>query len=241
MDRKKILSQVTEAAKTAKSKVPFDIYTVVKAASHVPMKGLLSLDVSGVENVPTTGPVILAANHRSFTDSIFIPYVLKRKVVFVAKAEYFDSVKTRWIFKATGQIPVRRDGGDAAVRALLSAKEVLDRGEIFAIYPEGTRTRDGFIHRGHTGVARLAIDSNAALIPIGLVGTENVQATNEKFPRFGKKVGIHFGEPINVHKYRDALDSGLALRNLTDELMYEIFRLCNYGYVDTYSPRSSTA
>lgn len=195
----------------------------------------MSLDVTGLENVPLEGPLILAANHRSFTDSIFIPYVVKRKVVFVAKAEYFDSIKTRWIFKATGQIPVRRDGGTAAVRALAAAREVLDRDEAFCIYPEGTRTRDGFIHRGHTGVARLALDSGAALVPVGLVGTEHVQATDEKFPRFGKKVGIHFGPPINVEKYKDASDKSLALRNLTDELMYEIFTLCGYGYIDTYA------
>ncbi len=232
---------MTKTLKSATSKVPLDIYTVAKTVSHLPMKGLLSLDVSGLDNVPKSGPVILAANHRSFTDSLFIPYVVKRKVTFVAKAEYFDSAKTRWIFKATGQIPLRRDGGSSSAGALLAAKDVLSDGGVFAIYPEGTRTRDGFLHRGHTGVARLALDTNAVLIPVGLVGTEHVQSPEEKLPRFGKRVGIHFGEPINVSKYQNEKDSSLALRNLTDELMYEIHSLCGYGYIDNYSITSRTA
>ncbi len=198
------------------------------------MKGLFNTEVTGLENIPETGPVIIASNHRSFIDSIFLPYVIPRKLTFVAKAEYFDSIKTRWFFKATGQIPLRRDSSSSGAGALLSAKDVLEAGEVFGIYPEGSRTRDGFLHRGHTGVARLALDTNAALIPVGLIGTEHVQSTDEKLPRFGKKVEVHIGKPINVDKYRDESDSRLALRSLTDELMYEIFCLCNYGYVDTY-------
>lgn len=199
------------------------------------MRGLYNVDVTGLENIPDDGPVILAANHRSFMDSLFIPYVVSRKVTYIAKAEYFDSAKTRWFFTATGQIPIRRDGGSASAGALLSARDVLVRGEVFGIYPEGTRTRDGFIHRGHTGVARLAIDTDAVLVPIGLRGTEHVQATDEKIPRVGKKVHIDVGTPINVSKYKNESDSRLALRSLTDELMFEIFSLCGYGYVDTYA------
>lgn len=198
------------------------------------MKGLFNTEINGLENIPESGPAILASNHRSFIDSIFIPYVIPRKVTFVAKAEYFDSVKTRWFFKATGQIPIRRDSSSSGAGALLSAKEVLESGELFGIYPEGSRTRDGFLHRGHTGVARLAFDSGAPLIPIGLIGTEHVQSTDEKIPRFGKKVIVNIGTPINVEKYREISDTKLALRNLTDELMYEIFCLCGYSYVDTY-------
>lgn len=215
-------------------KVDLDVYKVVKAVSIGPMKGLFNTEISGLENIPDSGPVIVAANHRSFIDSIFLPYVIPRKVTFIAKAEYFDSIKTRWFFKATGQIPVRRDSTGSGLGALASAKEILDNGEIFGIYPEGSRTRDGFLHRGHTGVARLAIDTDALLIPIGLIGTEHVQSTDEKIPRLGKRVKVNIGKPINVQKYRDMSDTRLALRNLTDELMYEIFCLCNYGYVDTY-------
>lgn len=198
------------------------------------MKGLFDTVVTGLENIPETGPVIVASNHRSFIDSIFIPFVIPRKVTFIAKAEYFDSAKTRWFFKATGQIPVRRDSSSSSLGALASAKDILDKGGVFGIYPEGSRTRDGFLHRGHTGVARLALDTEATLIPVGIRGTENVQATNERLPRLGKRVEINIGSPIQVDRYRDVNDSRLALRNLTDELMYEIFLLCRYGYVDSY-------
>jgi 1-acyl-sn-glycerol-3-phosphate acyltransferase len=234
LDKKSISSRFAKASSSLKGKANLDLYNVVKTVSTVPMKGLFNTEINGLENIPETGPVIIAANHRSFIDSIFLPFVIPRKLTFVAKAEYFDSIKTRWFFKATGQIPIRRDSSSSGAGALLSAKEILDAGEVFGIYPEGSRTRDGFLHRGHTGVARLALDSQAVLIPVGLIGTENVQSTNEKIPRFGKKVTVNIGKPINVEKYRNESDKKLALRNLTDELMYEIFELCKYGYVDTY-------
>jgi 1-acyl-sn-glycerol-3-phosphate acyltransferase len=235
LDKKSFFSAVANTSKKVRSKVNIDLYDAVKLASTLPMKGLFATEVTGLENIPHDGPVIVAANHRSFIDSIFIPYVIPRRVTFVAKAEYFDSAKTRWFFNATGQIPLRREGGDSAAGALLAAADVLERGDVFGIYPEGTRTRDGFLHRGHTGVARLAIESHAALIPIGLIGTEHIQSRDEKLPRLGKKVEVHIGEPINVDKYRNATDQRLALRSLTDELMYEIYQLCKYDYVDTYS------
>lgn len=241
-DPKHLASQGKKYAKSTKDAITkkvsdsdVDLYSIIKAGAYLPMKGLFSLTVTGAENVPEIGPVILAANHRSFVDSLFIPHVLKRKVTFVAKAEYFDSPKTRWIFEATNQIPLRRGSGTSGRDALGAAKEVLEQGGVFAIYPEGTRTRDGFMHRGHTGVARLAIETGATLIPVGLIGTEHVQSREEKVPRFGKKVELHFGKPIDITKYQDTTDSGIAYRNLTDELMYEIFDLCNYGYVDTYA------
>ena len=155
------------------------------------------------------GAVILAANHRSFMDSMLIPHVVKRRVTFVAKAEYFDSIKTRWFFKSTGQIPVRRDSLNSATGALEAAKGVLENGGVFAIYPEGTRTRDGFLHKGHTGVARLAIETDAVIIPVGIVGTENVQDVHEKLPRVGKKISIHFGN-YDVKRLEEVCD------NITD-------------------------
>jgi 1-acyl-sn-glycerol-3-phosphate acyltransferase len=234
LDKSKIFDSISKKTNKIRSKSDLDLYKVVKAAGTVPMKGLFNTEINGLENIPQTGPAILASNHRSFIDSIFIPYVIPRKVTFVAKAEYFDSIKTRWFFKATGQIPIRRDSSSSGAGALLSAKEILEAGEIFGIYPEGSRTRDGFLHRGHTGVARIAIDTGAPLIPIGLIGTEHVQSTDEKVPRIGKKVIINIGTPIDVEKYLNSSDTKLALRNLTDELMYEIFCLCGYSYVDTY-------
>lgn len=229
-----MVSRASKATKKISSKVDVDLYKVFKTVGTAPMKGLFNTEINGQENIPEHGPVIIAANHRSFIDSIFLPYVIDRKVTFIAKAEYFDSIKTRWFFKATGQIPIRRDSTGSSVGALASAREILGRGEVFGIYPEGSRTRDGFLHRGHTGVAQLALDTDAILLPVGLIGTENVQATGERVPRLGKKVTVNIGKPINIQKYRDINDKRLALRNLTDELMYEIFCLCNYGYVDTY-------
>jgi len=238
LDKKKIfspLNKVKEKSKSLTSKVDFDLYDAAKLMGALPFKGLFNIDVTGLENIPETGPVILAANHRSFMDSMFIPHVLKRRVTFVAKQEYFDSIKTRWIFKSTGQIPVRRDSANSGLGALEAAKEVLKDGGVFVIYPEGTRTRDGFLHRGHTGVARLALETDATVIPVGLIGTEHVQDVHEKVPRVGKKIEVHFGKPINVDKYKSDDDAKLVLRNLTDEIMYEIFSLSKYGYVDSYA------
>lgn len=236
MDKKSFFDKATAATKNLRRKSSkIDAYKTIKALGALPMKGLYNTDVTGRQNIPKSGPVIIAANHRSFIDSIFLPYVIGRKITFVAKAEYFDSFKTRWFFSATGQIPLRRDSSSSSEGALSSAKEILDQGGVFGIYPEGTRTRDGFLHRGHTGVARLALETKAALIPVGLIGTEHVQSRDEKVPRIGKKVEVHIGQQINIEKYHDLDDSRMALRNLTDELMYEIFKLCGYGYVDTYS------
>src|SRR6185436_6102865 len=128
-------------------------------------RGLYRVKVSGRANVPKTGPVILAANHRSFLDSLFLPLVIGRRVTFVAKAEYFDSKKTAWFFRGVGQIPIRREGGSASEGALAAATDVLDGDGVFGIYPEGTRTRDGFTHRGHTGAARLAMRTGAPIVP----------------------------------------------------------------------------
>jgi 1-acyl-sn-glycerol-3-phosphate acyltransferase len=211
------------------------LYWVMKALLTPMLRGLYRIRVSGRENVPSDGPVILAANHRSFLDSLFLPLVVGRRVTFVAKAEYFDSKKTAWFFRGVGQIPIRREGGNASEGALAAATDVLERGGVFAIYPEGTRTRDGFTHRGHTGVARLALRTGAPVVPVGLVGTEECQPVNRKLPRLFRKVQIRFGAPIPAARYAEDAE-GLALRQLTDELMFEIVQLCgSYEYRDTYA------
>ena len=195
--------------------------------------------VEGKEHVPTRGPVILAANHRSFLDSIFIPLTVRRRVTFVAKAEYFDDPKTAWFFRGVGQIPIRREGGSASDRALDAAMDVLRAGKVFGIYPEGTRTRDGLLHRGHTGVARLALRSGAPIVPIGLIGTDEVQPVDRKMPRLFRRVTVRFGEPLDPARYSDAEVEHLALRELTDEVMYEIGQLSGYEYVDTYATKKA--
>jgi 1-acyl-sn-glycerol-3-phosphate acyltransferase len=195
--------------------------------------------VEGRENIPRRGPVIIASNHRSFLDSIFLPYVLPRRVTFVAKAEYFDDPKTAWFFRGVGQIPIRREGGSASERALASATEVLESGGVFGIYPEGTRTRDGFLHRGHTGVARLSLRTGTPIVPVGLIGTDEVQPIDSKMPRLFRRVTVRFGEPLDPGRFGDFDQEHLALRELTDEVMYEIGQLSGYEYVDTYATKKA--
>jgi len=215
------------------------LYWVIKAVLTPILWVTYRISVEGREHLPASGPVILAANHRSFLDSIFIPLLMKRRVTFVAKAEYFDDKKTAWFFRGVGQIPIRREGGSASDRALASAAEVLERGGVFGIYPEGTRTRDGYLHRGHTGVARLALATDAPLVPVGLVGTDECQPTNAKLPRLFRRVKIRFGTPLNLGRYRGQEHDRLVLRDVTDELMYEIRQLSGYVYVDTYATKKA--
>src|SRR5437763_3880419 len=146
-------------------------YWVLKAILTPLLRFFYRVRAEGLEHVPRTGPVILAGNHISFCDSIFLPLVLRRRVTFVAKAEYFDDPKTAWFFRAVGQIPVKREGGSASAGALAAASDVLRDGQLFGIYPEGTRSPDGRLHKGKTGVARLAIANNVPIIPVAMVGT----------------------------------------------------------------------
>lgn len=194
--------------------------------------------VEGASQIPATGPVVLAPNHVSFLDSFFLPLVVRRRVTFVAKAEYFDSWKTAWFFRAVGQIPMRREGGSASERALAAARDVLESGGVLGIYPEGTRSPDGRLYRGHTGVARLAIGCRVPVVPVGLVGTSEVQHPGSNLPRPFKQVTVRFGPPLDVSRYEraDAADP-MALRVLTDELMFEIRTLTTQEYIDRYAKR----
>src|SRR5687768_2601961 len=213
------------------------LYWVMKVVLTPLLRGLYRVKVQGRANVPTKGPVILAANHRSFLDSLFLPLVIGRRVTFVAKAEYFESKKTAWFFRGVGQIPIRREGGSASEGALMAATEVLESGGVFGIYPEGTRTRDGYTHRGHTGVARLALKTGAPIVPVGMIGTDECQPINRKLPRLFRTVRIKFGAPLPAERYVEDSE-GLALRSLTDELMFEIVQLCEmYEYRDTYATK----
>jgi 1-acyl-sn-glycerol-3-phosphate acyltransferase len=213
------------------------LYWIVKALLTPFIRVFVRVRVEGRQHIPRRGAVILASNHRSFLDSIFIPLVMRRRVTFVAKAEYFDDPKTAWFFRSCGQIPIRREGGSASERALDSATEVLRAGKVFAIYPEGTRTRDGLLHRGHTGVARLALRCNVPIVPIGLIGTDDVQPVDSRMPKLFRVVTIRFGEPVDPARYAGREHDHMALRELTDEVMYEICQLSGYEYVDTYATK----
>jgi 1-acyl-sn-glycerol-3-phosphate acyltransferase len=213
------------------------LYWVIKIVVTPVLRVCCRIKVEGKEHLPRSGPVILASNHRSFLDSIFIPLLVSRRVTFVAKAEYFDDPKSAWFFRGVGQIPIRREGGSASERALESATEVLEAGGVFGIYPEGTRTRDGKLHRGHTGVARLALRTGAPIIPVGIIGSDEVQPIDSKLPRLFKTVRIRFGEPIELRHYEGRHDDRLALRDVADEVMFEIQQLSGYEYVDTYATK----
>jgi 1-acyl-sn-glycerol-3-phosphate acyltransferase len=213
-------------------------YWLLKAILTPVLNLCYRIKIEGREHLPKSGPVILAANHRSFLDSIFIPLVLRRRVTFVAKAEYFDDPKSAWFFRAVGQIPIRREGGSAAEGALAAATDVLESGGVFGIYPEGTRTRDGYLHRGHTGVARLALATGAPIVPVGLVATDECQPTDKKLPRLFRTVWVRFGAPLPLEHYASREHDRLVLRQITDELMYEIRELSGYEYVDVYATKS---
>ncbi len=212
-------------------------YWVLKCLLSPVLFGCWRVKVEGRRHVPGRGPVILAANHVSFCDSLFLPLVLWRKVTFVAKAEYFDSWRTAWFFRAAGQIPMRREGGSVSERALAAAREVLASRRVLGIYPEGTRSPDGRLYRGHTGVARLALECGAPIVPVAMIGTTAVQPPGSMWLRPFRRIEVRFGPPLDVRRFAGATDGPLALRGITDELMSEIHRLSGQEYVDHYAKR----
>ena len=198
------------------------------------------LDVQGLENIPTDGPAVICANHISVIDSFFVPAVLPRGITYVGKAEYLDDWKTSTLFPKLGMIPIDRRGGDHAAAALDAARGVLQSGGLFGIYPEGTRSRSGFLHKGHTGAARLAIETGAPIIPVGLIGTDEVQPTGASAPRPFMAAKIHFGRPIPVERYADRAGDRAVYRELIDEVMYEIRELSGQEYSHTYAGSAET-
>ena len=210
-------------------------YWVLKAVLTPLLRFFYRVRVEGAENVPRSGPVILASNHLSFSDSIFLPLVLRRRVTFVAKAEYFEDPKTAWFFRAVGQIPVKRGGGPASARALESAKEVLDGGGIFGIYPEGTRSPDGRLYKGHTGVARLALDTRAPVVAVAMIGTADAQPIGQGKPRLFMPITVRFSRPMVFE--RSGRPEPRRLRQITDEIMFELRELSGQEYVPVYAKR----
>jgi 1-acyl-sn-glycerol-3-phosphate acyltransferase len=209
-------------------------YRVAKAALDRPLRTAYEVEVEGIDNVPHDQGVILAANHRSFMDSIFLAIASPEPVAFVAKAEYFENSLTRWLFRATGQIPLRRGSPAGARQALAAASEVLAGGGTLGIYPEGTRSRDGKLHRGKLGPARLAAATGAAIVPVGLVGTERVQLPDERLPHLFRPVAVRFGSPKRLEA-REGRAPTSRLRETTDELMNDIADLSGAEYVDSFA------
>jgi 1-acyl-sn-glycerol-3-phosphate acyltransferase len=192
----------------------------------------------GRDQLPTDGPAILAANHNSVIDSFFLPVAAGRPVSFVGKAEYLDGWKTRRLFPALGMIPIDRSGGDASARALDTAAEVLDGGSLFGIYPEGTRSRTGLLHKGHTGAARLSVRTGAPIIPVGILGTRAIQPPDASMPKCFRPAEIRFGRPIYPAESTSVTDARLRYRQMTDELMFEIRALTGQDYVNEYATKA---
>jgi 1-acyl-sn-glycerol-3-phosphate acyltransferase len=198
--------------------------------------------VDGADNVPLEGPAILASNHLSYADWLFMPLTLPRRVTFVAKAEYFTSPGIKgWLqktfFAGSGQVPIDRSGGNASEGAIISAKQLLEEGELFGIYPEGTRSHDGRLYRGKVGVARLALECKVPVIPVAVVGTDVVAPPGKTFGRFTRPM-VRFGEPLDFSRYEGMEGDRYILRSITDEIMYEIMRLSGQEYVDKYAGRA---
>ncbi|REG02177.1 1-acyl-sn-glycerol-3-phosphate acyltransferase [Asanoa ferruginea] len=198
--------------------------------------------VEGRDNVPATGAAIIASNHLSFSDSIFMPLMVRRKVTFVAKAEYFTGKGIKgWLVKmffvGTGTIPVDRAGGRAAQAALDTQLRVLRAGNLAGIYPEGTRSPDGRLYRGKTGVARLALLSGAPVVPVVMLNADEIQPPGKVIPKI-KRVRIRFGEPIDFSRYAGMSGDRFVERAVTDEIMYELMELSGREYVDIYAQKA---
>lgn len=201
-------------------------------------------EVEGMENVPARGPVILAANHLSAIDTAVTALVAPRPIKFLGKAEYFEGKGLRGrlmasFLTALGYVPVDRSNAMAGLAALEAAREVLNNGGAFGIYPEGTRSLDGRLHRGHTGVGQLALATGAPVVPVALFGTEKVQPVGKRLPRIAK-VRVRFGEPLRFDQY-DGMDAPFSRRSVTDSVMYSIMELSEQVYVDSYHKRPDAA
>jgi 1-acyl-sn-glycerol-3-phosphate acyltransferase len=198
--------------------------------------------VEGLEHIPRSGPAILASNHLSFSDSFFLPLVCPRHITFLAKAEYFTGkgIKgffTRAFFSGVGQVPIDRSGGKASDAALHTGLRVLNQGELLGIYPEGTRSPDGRLYRGKTGVARMALEAGVPVIPVAMIGTREIQPVGKKIPNI-RRVGVKIGAPLDFSRYEGMQGDRFVLRSMADEIMYELMELSGQEYVDIYAARA---
>ena len=197
----------------------------------------------GIEHVPARGPAILASNHLSFSDSFFMPLMVPRKVTFLAKAEYFTTPGLKgWLsrkfFAGVGQVPIDRSDADASRAALNTGVRLLKHGAVLGIYPEGTRSPDGRLYRGKTGVARLAVESGAPVVPCAMIDTFQFQPPGTLWPNPRFRPGVRFGEPLDFSRYHGQQADGRLLRTITDEIMQAIAKLSGQEYVDIDARRA---
>jgi 1-acyl-sn-glycerol-3-phosphate acyltransferase len=204
------------------------------------LRGLWRPWAEGLENIPDDRPAILASNHLSFCDSFFMPVMVPRKVTFLAKAEYFTTPGlkgffSRLFFSGVGQVPIDRSDADASKAALNTGVRVLREGKLLGIYPEGTRSPDGRLYRGKTGVARLALESGAVVIPCAMIDTDQIQPQGRMLPRLRPRPGVRVGKPLDFSRYEGLAGDRLVERSITDEIMYALMQLSGQEYVDQYA------
>ncbi|MGX1702313.1 lysophospholipid acyltransferase family protein [Microbacterium sp. NPDC055357] len=195
--------------------------------------------IVGRRNVPSQGAAILASNHLSFVDSVFLPLMIDRPVSFLAKSDYFTGKglkgwATRMFFKATGQLPIDRSGGKASEASLNTGLQVLGRGDLLGIYPEGTRSPDGKLYRGRTGIARMALEAHVPVVPVVMVDTDTMMPIGTRVPRVAR-VGIVIGEPLDFSRFAGMESDRYILRSITDEIMVALQRLGEQEYEDVYA------
>ncbi|PZS20669.1 MAG: 1-acyl-sn-glycerol-3-phosphate acyltransferase [Pseudonocardiales bacterium] len=210
------------------------------------LRGVWRPWAEGAENIPDDRPAIIASNHLSFCDSFFMPLMVPRKVTFLAKAEYFTTPGLKGFFSrmfmsAVGQVPIDRSDADASRAALNTGVRVLRAGKLLGIYPEGTRSPDGRLYRGKTGVARMVLESGAVVIPCAMVNTEVIQPAGRLLPKFRPRPGARFGRPLDFSRYEGMSGDRFVERSMTDEIMYELMQLSGQEYVDTYAAKVKKA
>ena len=215
-------------------------YQALKATGGPILKAAYRPWIRGKENIPAEGPAILASNHNAVWDSVFLPMMLDREVVFMGKADYFTGTGFKgWVTKefmrAVGTIPVDRSGGKASQAALQAGIDRLRSGQLFGIYPEGTRSPDGRLYRGKTGVARIALATGAPVVPVAMIGSNLAQPIGKSIPSTRHRVGIVIGEPLDFSRYKGLENDRFVLRSITDEIMYALMALSGQEYVDLYA------
>ncbi|MEU0991815.1 lysophospholipid acyltransferase family protein [Streptomyces sp. NPDC005953] len=224
---------------------PLSRLTLIKAVLGPILRLMFRPRVEGVESIPGSGPVILAGNHLTFIDSMILPLVCSRPVYFIGKDEYVTGkgLKGRvmaWFFIGVGMIPVDRDGANGGVAALMTGHRVLEEGKVFGIYPEGTRSPDGRLYRGRTGIARLTLMTGAPVVPFAVIGTDKLQPGGAGLPRPGR-VTIRFGKAMEFSRYEGMDRDRYVLRAVTDSVMTEVMRLSGQEYVDMYATKAKAA
>lgn len=222
------------------------LYSVGRHTVAPVIRGLFRPWTSGLENIPATGAAIIASNHLSASDSLFLPVVAPREITFWAKAEYFTGTGFKGramaaIMRGIRQIPIERGNGRAALNALDIALAVLKDGGLFGIYPEGTRSPDGRMYRGHTGIARIVLEAGVPVIPVAMIGTDRVQPIGTPLPKLGRTLGVRVGTPLDYSEHVGTTRNPKLLREITDDIMTHIRRLSGQEYVDRYASREKRA